>query len=127
MQIPRQVRTIGELVRWIADTHHEGAVFPIAARARLSAAIIARWGHDAVKTPRLDSVIQLAEAYSLDSRDVLTLVYRALEDELARQRKLMTRELTRRRRPRAPIAGGSGAAQPLPAATSPKQPPSYRH
>lgn len=125
MKIPAHVRTIGALVHWIADTYHDGAVYPIAARTRLSPGILARWAGDSVKTPRLDSVVRFADAYQLNSQDVLTLVYRSLELDLARQRKLITNEI-KRRRPRGPIAGGSGTALPLPDAGTPNNSPSYR-
>jgi len=115
MKIPAHVRTIGALVHWIADTYHDGAVYPIAARTRLSPGILARWAGDSVKTPRLDSVVRFADAYQLNSQDVLTLVYRSLELDLARQRKLITNEIKRRRRPRAPPSpGAQGPLCPYP-------------
>jgi transcriptional regulator with XRE-family HTH domain len=60
------VRDFPSLIRWIAETYHQGRFFPMAARIGVSSALIDQWKRGIIKSPRLESIEQLCEAYELD-------------------------------------------------------------
>lgn len=91
--MPAKVKSFPDLIRALADEHHGGKVLPMAERTGLSPAILARWYHGQTREPTLDSLLKLCAAYHLEVVDVLALV-------------------ARRRRPTAPIAGGSAQREP---------------
>jgi hypothetical protein len=39
------------LIRWLADTYHHGALYPMAARVGVSSGVIDQWEKGVVKTP----------------------------------------------------------------------------
>jgi transcriptional regulator with XRE-family HTH domain len=93
MAAPPNVRTLKELVRWIAHVHHHGSVNAITQRVSLSSALLGKYANGRVKYPRIDSLTELAKAYDLEPDFVIGLAYPSL---------------------RRPVAGGSGTTDNFP-------------
>jgi hypothetical protein len=91
------VKDFPALIRWIADHHHDGAVYPMHARLGVSPALVQLWVTGGVKTPTLDYLERLCIAYSLDFAFVRNLI-------------------RKRSRYAAPIGGGSAAGGTTPLA-----------
>lgn len=70
------VRDFPTLIRWLANKHHEGAIYPMADDTGLSQALLDKWVKGMVANPRIGSIIQLAQAYDLDHMWVISLVAR---------------------------------------------------
>jgi transcriptional regulator with XRE-family HTH domain len=70
------------LVLGLAAQHHNGAIYPMAARTKrvdghgLSAATLDKWKQGIVKNPELSSLMILADAYGLDRGEVIELATR---------------------------------------------------
>jgi len=92
-----KVKTFPQLIRWIADQYHDGAVLPIATRVGVSPALVGLWSRGQTAEPRVSNLQRLAEVYQLDFIWLLGLVH---------GKRL------------APIAGGSGATAMPPVAPS---------
>ena len=86
-----KVRNFPELIRWIADHHHDGAVLPIAQKVDVSPALTNLWVKGQVKNPTIGNIQGLCSAYNLDFMFVVGLVNR-----------------------RKPISGGSASTLLLP-------------
>ena len=65
-----------ELVRWLAEKHHHGAIYPMAEKIGLSSATMDKWAKGTVKNPELESLKLMAEAYRLDFSDVIEVATR---------------------------------------------------
>ena len=61
-----QVPDFPSLIRWVADTFHDGAVLPISRKIGVSPAIVALWVNGVVKNPTITNLERLCEAYFLD-------------------------------------------------------------
>lgn len=59
-------KDFGALILWLAEKHHDGAIYPMAARTGLSPAILDRWSKNNVKNPSPASLQKLCDAYGLD-------------------------------------------------------------
>jgi transcriptional regulator with XRE-family HTH domain len=59
--------TWAELIRGLADHHHNGSLLQIAKRAGLTQAIVYSWAHGTIKRPGRASLATIAEAYELNS------------------------------------------------------------
>ena len=98
-QTPK-VKNLAELMHWIADEYHDGAVLPIADKIRVSPALVGLWSRGQTAEPKTTNLQRLAAAYDLDFIWLLGLVH---------GRKLL------------PIRGGS-AATALPTVDGPSGP-----
>jgi transcriptional regulator with XRE-family HTH domain len=97
------------LIRWLADTYHHGALYPMAARVGVSSGVIDQWEKGVVKTPSYASIVKVAQAYDIDPTRLLPF---AVPPEV---RHILTPPPPRpRARTPRPIRGGSGQAAPLP-------------
>jgi len=83
-----KVRTFPELIRWLADKHHDGHVLPVAQKTGISPALVNLWVKGQVKNPTVTNLQRLCAAYGLDFLFVVGLV--------------------QGRRAALPISGGSG-------------------
>ena len=70
-----KVASFPELIRWIADHHHDGAVLPIAGKVGVSPALVNLWVKGNTKEPRPSNLQALATAYDLDFLWLLGLVH----------------------------------------------------
>lgn len=72
-----EFKSLRELVNWLADKHHAGAVYPMAKRTGLSPATMEKWSEGNVKNPEIASLYLLADAYQLSRSDVIEVAMRA--------------------------------------------------
>jgi hypothetical protein len=93
-------KTFPELVRWAADTYHNGVMYQLALRVGISPALADRWSKGLVQRPTMETALKFCRAYSLDPADVLTLC--GVSPEVAAFLR------TSRRKKVHPIGGGSG-------------------
>jgi len=100
-------KTWAEMIRWLAERHHGGHIYPIAARVQVSAGLVDQWAKGIVKTPSFESVTKVCAAYGLE---LLLMMHFAAPPAM---RKHMAPKPPRRPK-KAPLSGGSGAALPLP-------------
>jgi hypothetical protein len=82
------ITTWRKLIRSLAERHHDGHYYPMAARVRVSAGLVHQWKKGIVKAPTLDSIVRVCAAYDLELMDVI-------------------RFGAPRQRPARPIGGGS--------------------
>ena len=73
-KVPK-VKTFPQLIRWLADEYHEGAVLPIANKVGVSPALVGLWSRGQTAEPRALNLQRLAEVYNLDFLWVLGLVH----------------------------------------------------
>lgn len=71
-----KVNNFAELVRWVADTHHDGVVDAIAPRCHISGALADKWVKGNVRRPSFDSLEKFCSAYKLDMGWVWNLIKR---------------------------------------------------
>lgn len=71
-----EVRDFKALIHWLADKHHDGAIYPMAERIGISSALADKWAHGTVKQPSVPSLRKLCRAYHLDFMKVLQIVER---------------------------------------------------
>ena len=63
--MPR-VRSFPELIQWLANTYHNGAVYRVADGTGLSPATMDKWVKGRVRSYRFDSLAKFAARYKLD-------------------------------------------------------------
>jgi hypothetical protein len=68
------VEKFEELIRWLADTYHRGALYPIAKRCKINHALVDHWSKGLVAQPTLSTVLRLCNGYELDPIEVLSLL-----------------------------------------------------
>src|SRR5687768_4112167 len=68
-----QVSDFPALVLWLAKHFHDGRILRMHPRTGLSQAILDRWSKGQVKSPKLESLDALADAYELDRNAVADL------------------------------------------------------
>ena len=73
-EIPKWVKNFQELIRWIADTWHDGKLLPIAKRLGISSSSPYFWRDGTTRAPETDTVMLIAESYGLDLKRVLECV-----------------------------------------------------
>jgi transcriptional regulator with XRE-family HTH domain len=71
-----QVTDFPALVRWLAKHYHDDTIVRMAPTTGLSQAILDRWSKGQVKSPKLESLDALADAYELDRNAVADLARR---------------------------------------------------
>src|SRR5262245_41936536 len=105
------IETFPALVRWLAETHHDGVIYQVAQKVGISPALADRWSKGLVQRPSMDSVMKLVNAYGLDLAEVLRLRGGPLPPEAIKLLAPVRRKKLR------PIGGGSSndGTLPLPA------------
>jgi len=72
--LPATVHTFPQLIRWLADEYHDGAVWRIAKEIGVSVPLVNQWHHGVIKSPRTVNLTALADRYDLPFLDVVRLV-----------------------------------------------------
>ena len=72
--LPPNVTTFPQLIRWIADEYHDGAVWRIAPQIRVSVPLVNHWVHGVVRSPQTTNLIALADRYGLDFTEIVRLL-----------------------------------------------------
>lgn len=71
--MPNGIKDFPSLIRWIADTYHEGAVMHVGESCGISQATAAKWAH-ARAIPTLPKLIAFSDCYKLPLERVVELV-----------------------------------------------------
>jgi hypothetical protein len=82
-----QVTDFPALVRWLAKHYHDDTIVRMAPTTGLSQAILDRWSKGQVKSPKLESLDALADAYELDRNAVADLARRWIYTNRRRVRR----------------------------------------
>lgn len=69
--------TWAEVIRALAERHHEGHFYPIAKRLKVSSGTVLQWRDGTIQRPSPAMIARVCEAYELRLADIWPIVYGA--------------------------------------------------